>query len=233
MEFIGLQKVSLVDFDNKVCCTLFTGGCNFRCPFCHNSELVLMGEATRPYTMEEILSYLNTRKGLLDAVCITGGEPTLMKDLKDKIIKIKELGFLIKLDTNGTNPDVLIDLVESKLVDYVAMDIKNDPKHYAETCGLKELDLTNISKSIKYLLENHVDYEFRTTLVKEFHTVDNIKAIAPYLSGAKRYFLQHFVDNNHCLKNGLHDVSQDEALRFKNILLPYVNEVKLRGYEIK
>ena len=232
MEFAGLQKISLVDYEGKVACTLFTAGCNFRCPFCHNADLVIYAKNVNYIPFEEILDYLNKRKGMLDAVVITGGEPTLMPDLKEKLYEIKKLGYKIKLDTNGTNPDIVKELVDLELIDYVAMDIKNSYEGYPKTIGLEEIDEKPILESINYLLSGAVDYEFRTTLVREFHTDEDIKNIAKMIKGAKRYFLQEFKNSGHCINPNLHEVPLHDAMRFKSILLPYINDVKLRGYDV-
>lgn len=232
MEFAGLQKISLVDYEGKVACTLFTAGCNFRCPFCHNSDLVIYAKNVNYIPFDEILDYLNKRKGMLDAVVITGGEPTLMPDLKEKLYEIKKLGYKIKLDTNGTNPDIVKELVDLKLIDYVAMDIKNSYEGYSKTIGLESYDSNKILESINYLLSGEVDYEFRTTLVKEFHSDEDIKNIAKMIQSAKRYYLQEFKNSGHCIDSSLHEVPLNDAMRFKSILLPYIKEVKLRGYEI-
>jgi len=233
MEFAGIQKISLVDYDKKISCTLFTAGCNFRCPFCHNSDLVIYAKNVEYIPFSEILDYLNKRKGLLDAVVITGGEPTLMPDLKDKLYQIKALGYKIKLDTNGSNPEILKDLVYSKLVDYVAMDIKNSVEGYSKTTGIIDFNFTPIMESIKFLLSGEVDYEFRTTLVKEFHSDEDIRLIGKLIQGAKRYYLQRFINNNNCIDNSLSEIDTNTALRYKSILLPFINKVELRGYDIE
>ncbi|MFA7223071.1 MAG: anaerobic ribonucleoside-triphosphate reductase activating protein [Bacilli bacterium] len=233
MDFAGFQKISLVDYDRKISCTLFTAGCNFRCPFCHNSDLVIYAKNAEYIPFSEILDYLTKRKGMLDAVVITGGEPTLMPDLIEKMIAIKNLGYKIKLDTNGTHPDILKNLVESHLVDYVAMDIKNSYDGYPKTTGVKDINMKPIIESINYLLSGVVDYEFRTTLVREFHNDDEIRMLGKLIQGARRYFLQHFINNENCIEHDLHDVPLHDALRFQSILLPYINEVKLRGYDIE
>ena len=232
MDFAGIQKISLVDYDQKISCTLFTAGCNFRCPFCHNSDLVIYAKNIHYIPFSEIIDYLNKRKGLLDAVVITGGEPTLMPDLKEKIIEIRKLGYKIKLDTNGTNPDILKNLVEGGLIDYVAMDIKNSLSNYFKTVGLENFNQSNIIESINFLLSGAVDYEFRTTLVNEFHSEEDIELIGKLIQGAKRYYLQRFINNENCINHDLHEVNQDVALRFKSILLPYIKKVELRGYDI-
>ncbi len=231
MDFAGLQKISLVDFEGKVACTLFTAGCNFRCPFCHNSELVIYAKNVNYISFNEILEYLVKRKGMLDAVVITGGEPTLMPDLKDKLYEIKKLGYKIKLDTNGTNPQIIKELVDLKLIDYVAMDIKNSMEGYPKTVGLDNLDFNPILESINYLLSGAVDYEFRTTLVREFHNDDEIIMLGKMIQGAKRYFLQQFKNNEHCINSNLHEVPLHDAMHFKSILLPYIKDVRLRGYD--
>jgi len=231
MEFIGIQKLSMVDYDAKLACTLFAGGCNFRCPFCHNSELVELDRNVSVLTMDEILKFLKTRVGLLDAVVISGGEPTFMSDLKERIIEIRKLGFLIKLDTNGSNPDVVKDLVNSGLVDYIAMDIKTDLEHYPEVIGKDEFPKEKIIETIRFLLEGHVDYEFRTTLVNEYHNIENIKLISKLINGAKKYCLQKFVESDTCFSKDLHPVSQEDVSKFKTALLPYIKNVVIRGYD--
>ena len=228
MDFVGIDKFSLLDFEDKISCVLFCKPCNFRCPFCHNGTTVLEAETTIPF--DDILEYLESRKGLIDAVVVSGGEPTLMPDLKEKIIKLKELGFLIKLDTNGTNPEVVKDLYESNLIDYVAMDIKNSFRKYSITAGVKNLDLTKISQTIQYLMTCGVDYEFRTTLIDEFHEASDMSDIAQTIKGAKRLYLQKFVDRESCIQRGLHEVSKEKAESFLEILKPFIDKVSLRGY---
>lgn len=228
-EFCGMEKLSVVDFDNKVSCTLFTNGCNFKCPFCHNSSLVL--SKVPPLDFNVILDYLKTRKNIIDAVVITGGEPTLLDGLKEKIIEIKKLGFLIKLDTNGTNPACLQELINEKLIDYVAMDIKNGPKNYAKTIGLTSYDLTNIKKSIEILKKGTIDYEFRTTLVKEFHSQSDMKEIRNLILGSKKYYLQQFINRDECICHTLHEVDKKTAEEYLKIIGDAVSYVALRGYK--
>ena len=228
MDFVGIDKFSLLDYEDKVSCVLFCKPCNFRCPFCHNGTTVLEAETTIPF--DDILGYLKSRKGLIDAVVVSGGEPTLMPDLKEKIIKLKELGFLIKLDTNGTNPEVIKDLYESNLIDYVAMDIKNSFKKYSLTCGVKSVPLDKISQSILYLMNSGIDYEFRTTLIDEFHDEGDMLDIAETLKGAKKLYLQKFVERESCIQKGLHEVSEEKAKRFLDILKGKIEKVNLRGY---
>ena len=172
--FCGIEKLSLVDFDGYVSCTLFTGGCNYRCPFCHNSPLI---KNQPTIDMEEIFSYLNKRKKMIDAVVITGGEPTLHNELPNVIAQIRELGFKIKLDTNGTNPKMLKELIDNKLIDYVAMDIKSSFDNYHVVTGVSNPLLNNVKESIHILKTSDIDFEFRTTLVKEYHDLDAINQI--------------------------------------------------------
>lgn len=228
MEFVGIDKFSLLDYEEKVSIVLFSPACNFRCPFCHNGESVLNCNTTIPF--DQILRYLETRKNVIDAVVITGGEPTLMPELKQRIIEIRKLGFLIKLDSNGTNPEVLKDLIDSKLVDYIAMDIKNSEEKYPLTTGCKAINFDNIKKSIAFIINSNVDYEFRTTLVKEFHDSESIKGIGELIKGAKKIYLQKFVDREGVIQKGLHEISLTEANSFKEILSEYVNSCELRGY---
>ena len=228
MDFSGIEKLSFVDWDNKIVTTLFTRGCNFRCPFCHNGFLVV-GEDKNTIPFEEILNFLLTRKKFIDGVVISGGEPTLMNDLPEKIKILKDNDFKIKLDTNGTNFEILKYLIDNKLIDYVAMDIKNSFEKYPETCGKDKLDLENIKKSISYLKENHIDYEFRMTIVKEFHSLEDMDKIGKIVCGSPIFFLQHFKNSDGCIKQGLHEIPLEEANKFKEILEKYT-KVKLRGY---
>ena len=228
MDFVGIDKFSLLDFEDRISCVLFCKPCNYRCPFCHNGTTVLEAETTIPF--EDILEYLESRKGLIDAVVVSGGEPTLMPDLKEKIIKLKELGFLIKLDTNGTNPEVVKNLYENHLIDYVAMDIKNSFVKYAMTVGVKNAFLDKISQTIKFLMTSGIDYEFRTTLIDEFHNEQDMRDIAETIKGAKRLYLQKYVDRESCIAHGFHEVSKEKAERFVDILKGNIEQVALRGY---
>ena len=207
---------------------MFLGGCDFRCPYCHNGELVT---GVYPPQMDdgELLSFLKKRQGLLDGVCVTGGEPLLRPDLAPLLSEIRALGFRVKLDTNGTHPDRLRELVEAGLVDYVAMDVKNSPDRYGVTVGVEGLDVAPIRESVAYLLSGGVDYEFRTTVVKEFHDEDSFRAIGPWLAGAKAYFLQGFVDRDTVLRPGLTACSQEEMARFLAIVRPHIPAAQLRG----
>ena len=226
MKISGLQKVSLVDYDGQIATTIFTSGCNFACPFCHNSGLVKGTEPEIPTS--EILDYLKKRQNVLTAVCISGGEPTLHKDLPEFISKIKELGYLVKLDTNGTNLPMLKFLVENKLIDYVAMDIKNSFENYSKTIGVE--NKINLKDTIEYLMTCGIDYEFRTTLIKNYHSAQDIQNIAQNISGAKKYFLQKFVDNDNCLMQGLEEIPYATATEYLDICLKQIPNTKLRGY---
>lgn len=228
MDFVGIDKFSLLDYEDKISCVLFSKACNFRCPFCHNGLTVLEAETTIPFV--DILKYLESRKGLIDAVVVSGGEPTLMPDLKEKIIQLKEMGFLIKLDTNGTNPEIIKDLYENHLIDYVAMDIKNSFVKYPLTAGVKNVDIDKIKQSINYLMNSGIDYEFRTTLIGEYHSKEDMEEIAKALKGAKKLYLQKFVERDSCIKKGLHEVDEDLAKQFLDILSKDIKFVSLRGY---
>lgn len=229
MLICGFQKMTLLDFPNRVACTVFTGGCNLRCPFCHNALLVTEIDTSSARDPEEILSFLNTRKKLLDGVCITGGEPLLQKDIREFIIRIKEMGFAVKLDTNGCFPDRLMALVNENLIDYVAMDIKNTPEKYATTVGIENFDITPVETSIDFLLSGRVDYEFRTTVIKEFHTVQDIETIAERISGAKAYFLQNFVDSGNLIGENLHPADKETLIEMRNAANKFITKTELRG----
>ena len=229
MAIVGIDKLSLLDYEDKVSVVLFSKACNFRCPFCHNGDSVL--NAQEELNFDDILAFLKTRIGLVDAVVFTGGEPTLEPNLEVKIKKVRELGFAIKLDTNGTNPELLEKLLDDKVVDYVAMDIKNSPSLYAETCGVNQINIENIKKSISIIMKKAPDYEFRTTLVHEFHKGMNYDAFYELIKGAKKLYLQKFVDREGCIKKGLHDVDELEATKLRDYLLSKgLKFVSLRGY---
>ncbi len=232
MDFSGWEKLSLVDFDGRVATTLFTAGCPFRCPFCHNKALVIHPELAPTIPWEEIVSYLKKRQGMLEGVAITGGEPTLMNDLEQKIAEIKSLGYLVKLDSNGCHPKILKKLIDAKLIDYVAMDIKNCPERYGETIGLPNYDLTPIKESIEILMTSGIDYEFRTTVVKEFHDDASMEKLVSWIAGAKRYFLQRFVASEHCIEEGLHPIQKEDAERFLEIAKKKIPQAALRDYDI-
>lgn len=225
----GFQKLTLLDYPGKMACTVFTGGCNLRCPFCHNSRLVINPSSENEFSIDEILAYLNKRKGILDGVAITGGEPLLHDDIGEFIIKVKELGFPVKLDTNGTFPDRLKKIVNNGLVDYVAMDIKNAPAGYPETVGIGGYNISEIKESIAFLLENNVDYEFRTTVVREFHNVFSIDGIGKMIAGAKRHYLQAFIDSGELIGFDLSPVPKEEMLEMQKVMLKYVDSCEIRG----
>ncbi len=224
----GLQKMTLLDYPGRVACTVFLGGCDMRCPFCHNAEL-LDGSAPAVMDTEELLAFLKKRQGLLDGVAVTGGEPLLRPDLPELAARIRELGYPVKLDTNGMHPNRLRQMIREGLVQYVAMDIKNCPGRYAETAGLPAIDLAPVQQSIDLLMSGETDYEFRTTVVAEFHNDDSFREIGPWIQGAKRYFLQKFTDRDTVPFAGLHAPSDEDLLRFAEIVRPFVPAVALRG----
>lgn len=226
--FVGMEKLSLVDYDGKLSCVLFTDGCNFRCPFCHNSPLIVYNNVH--LNDEEIFEYLEMRKKIIDAVVISGGEPTLKKELKNYLFKIKKMGFLIKLDTNGTNPNLIKEIIEEGLVDYIAMDIKNGSSRYEEITGNVSLKFEKIKESIDILINSSINYEFRTTLVQEYHTEEDIIEIGSLIAGAKKIALQKFVLRDTCLNQSLREIKKEQAEIFKSILEQTVKNVILRGY---
>ena len=231
LHFFGIQKLSLLDYPTKMATTLFTGGCNFKCPFCHNRDLVFLDENENEIPLDDIFSFLNERKNILDGVCISGGEPLLQKGLKDFIIQVKKLGLSIKVDTNGSQYEKLKELIDEGLIDYVAMDIKNSKDKYAMTIDVNGFDLSAVEKSVELLKEGKVDYEFRTTIVKEFHTLDDMQKIGEWLKGAKRYFLQSYVDSENVIKKGLHAHDKATLEQFRELLTNYIEHVELRGIE--
>ena len=230
MKIHGLQKMTLLDFPGHVACTVFIGGCDLRCPFCHNFELV-DGTAKPVMDDEELIRFLSGRKGLLDGVAFTGGEPMINPGLPELIKKIREMGFAVKLDTNGCHPDALEKLLRDGLVDYVAMDIKNSPAKYAVTSGLDELDLTPVLASVSLLLRSDIDYEFRTTVIKEFHEEKDFEEIGKMISGARRYFLQAFTDRDSVPFGNLHAPDKDEMERFAAVSRAFVPGTELRGID--
>ncbi|MDO4326331.1 MAG: anaerobic ribonucleoside-triphosphate reductase activating protein [bacterium] len=230
MKICGLMKTTLLDFPGHIAATIFTGSCQFRCPFCQNSALI-PNSVLAEYTEEEILAFLKKRSGILEGVAITGGEPTLQPDLQSFIRKVRALGFLVKLDTNGYRPDVLKHLCEEKLLDYVAMDIKSCPDRYRIVSGVPNLNLEPIFESISFLKQNTVPFEFRTTLVKELHTAADMEEIGKWLAGDFQYFLQNYKDSDQVLTSGLHGFTKEELLTFASILKPYIPNVNLRGID--
>lgn len=231
MIICGMEKFSMVDYDGFIACTVFTKGCNFLCPFCHNASLVT-GDAVE-IPEEDVFDYLTKRKGLVDAVCITGGEPTLQKDLKGFIQKVRDLGYRVKLDTNGTNPAVLKELLTEGLLDYVAMDIKSDfDGGYEDVTGVSNPRLLEkVKESVEILKSIAPDYEFRTTAIQEFHSEKTFAKIAEIVKGAKRFFIQKFKDGETNLTQGLlHELPKEQAEKFASVVSSFVGSVGLRGY---
>ena len=225
MVLRGLNKTTLLDFPGKVAATVFTGGCNFKCAFCQNSDLVFDPASQPELSEEEILDFIKKRQGILEGICITGGEPTLNNDLITFIKKIKTIGTAVKLDTNGYNPEVIKQLLSEKLLDMVAMDIKS------KIIGLPQLDFSRIEKSARILMESSIDYEFRTTVVREYFNEETAQNIAKWLSGAEKYFLQKFEDNEKVIEQGLTSPTLDEMLKYKEILSKTIKQVELRGID--
>ena len=227
MNIQGFQKLTLLDYPGRTACTVFTGGCNLRCPFCHNADLVRTPIAG-PNLTDEVLTYLARRQGILDGVCITGGEPLLQPDLVDFIRQIKELGYAVKLDTNGALPDRLAALLDTDLVDYVAMDVKSSPAGYAAAAGV-DTDWTVFDRSIRILQESGVPHEFRTTAVGGLHTPEDFAAIGRWLSGASAYYIQRFVDSGRLLGEGFSPFSIEEMERLLTVAREHIPTAQLRG----
>jgi len=225
----GIQKMTLLDYPGKIASTLFTGGCNFRCPFCQNSDLVFLAENMAQIPKEELFDFLNRRQGILEGICISGGEPLLQPGIEVFLRQIKELGYPVKLDTNGSFPDRLEHLIDEGLVDYVAMDLKNCRERYGETVGLAKLDLAAIEKSVALLMRDRIPYEFRTTVVRELHTAEDMRRLGEWIKGARKLVLQQFVDSERVIQPGLHACTKEEMEAFRRILLPWVPDTELRG----
>lgn len=228
MKICGLQKMTLLDFPGKIACTVFLGGCNFRCPFCHNGSLAKgCGEALM--SVDELLAFLDSRRGRLQGVCISGGEPTLNPELPDLIAEIKSRGFAVKLDTNGTNPQMLYGLIADGLVDYVAMDIKNSPDNYFSTIGVQSDEyMASVCESAELLMSGKVDFEFRTTLVRELHTPYDIEKIGMWLSGNEKFFLQTYRDEGDLLVGGFTPFTKEEIIDLLDILKKHIPNAKIR-----
>lgn len=244
MLICGLSKTTLLDYPGQVAATIFTGGCNFCCPFCHNGDLVLRSGVVEPYSMTDILNFLKKRKSVLGGVCITGGEPTLQPDLRDLILQIKELGLLVKLDTNGYRPEVLQALCEEGLLDYVAMDIKNTPEKYASTVGYlsgstvsrspfgsSQLDFSKIDASVSYLLHSSVTYEFRTTVVKELHTLEDLCQTASWIHGCSHYFIQSYKESEQVITPGYSAYPDSVLKKYVHMLQTILPCTTLRGID--
>lgn len=234
MEIHGFNKLTLLDYPGKIACTIFTGSCNFRCPFCHNATLVLNPKAQPSISEDEILACLKERRDRLEGVAITGGEPTLYPDLPDFISKIKALGYPVKLDSNGSKPQVLRNLIESGLVDKIAMDIKAAPENYGRAVGISNFSMDEIFESADLLMDSGargvIDYEFRTTVVEGIHTEKDFEKISRWLKGAKAYFLQQFKDSGDLISpEGLSAPSLEQMNQYKEILLPNIPATQLRG----
>lgn len=235
MLILGLNKTTLLDYPGRVAATLFTGGCNFRCPYCHNKDIVLKNEAVVPYEESEVFSFLEKRRRVLTGVCITGGEPTLHPDLPDFIRRIRESGYCVKLDTNGSNPEMLEALIGDGLIDYCAMDIKNSPAKYGLTIGLdgqalSSFDLSAIKASVKILMSQQtIPYEFRTTIVRELHEKKDMLAIAQWIAGADAYFLQSYTDSEGVLCRGFHAHSEETLRSYASLCQKFVPNTSLRG----
>ena len=229
MRILGLQKLSLVDFPGKVAATVFTGGCDLRCPFCHNAPLVLPGRGTSALDAGGVLDFLASRRGLLDGVVLSGGEPLLQPDAADFLAEVKAMGFAVKLDTNGCHPDALADILDRRLADYVAMDIKNSLEKYPWTVGVPGFDTAPVERSARLLMEGPADYEFRTTLVRPFHEAGDMETIGRWLRGARRYYLQAFVDSGDLVGGGCAPFTPEEMEGFLQAARPFFQSAALRG----
>lgn len=231
MEIYGFQKTTLLDYPEHVAATVFTGGCNFRCPFCHNSLLVLDPKAQPRIPEDEVIAYLEKRRGILEGVCVTGGEPTLQKDLAEFLGRLKSMEYLVKLDTNGSRPQMLRSLLEAGLLDYVAMDIKASWGNYAAAAGIQDFDPAPIRESMELLKNGGVPYEFRTTVVKGIHTLKEFEEIGRMLKGCPAYYLQCFRESENMIEEGCDSFSKEEMERMAALAGEYINTVKLRGVE--
>ncbi|MDD2505226.1 MAG: anaerobic ribonucleoside-triphosphate reductase activating protein [Bacilli bacterium] len=223
----GLEKLSVTDYPGHVSCIVFTQGCNFNCPFCHNSSLIPFKKGS--IKEEEVINYIEKRKNVLDEVVITGGEPLLQQDIKNFIKKIKKIGLKVKLDTNGSNFKILKELIEGKLIDYIAMDIKNDKDNYSLVTGYKKYDFSSIKETIKLIEQSNIDYEFRTTIIKEYHSLKNIENILKIIDNKSKYFIQNFENNESVLIKDLNGFTKEELINIEKILKDKYPNIKVRG----
>ncbi|MDD2971612.1 MAG: anaerobic ribonucleoside-triphosphate reductase activating protein [Lachnospiraceae bacterium] len=231
MQIHGLNKTTLLDYPGHVGATIFLGGCNFRCPFCHNRDLVLNPSSQPVLSYDEVLHFLKKRYGIITGVCITGGEPTIQPDLPHLIRDIKKLGYLVKLDTNGTNPAMLDSLYVQHLINYVAMDIKSSPLNYSSITDAAALDMDAIYDSVDFLMHAGIDYEFRTTVVKEFHDAETFEQIGNWISGCRAYYLQNFKNTDTVIRQGYHSRTREELESYVSILKKHIDQVSLRGVD--
>lgn len=231
MKILGLQKTTLLDYPGKLAATIFLAGCNMRCPFCHNMNIVEDVSYEDSFSENQVLDFLNKRLGILEGVCITGGEPTLSLDLPDFIMKIKSLGLCVKLDTNGTNPNMIKNLIDNKVIDYIAMDIKSSLSDYSKVCNVPNINTNIIKESIEIIKSSPIDYEFRTTIISQYHNTSVIKEIGLLLNGANNYFLQSFSDSQYVPNHDLTACSKNTLLSYVDILNNYINHVEIRGID--
>lgn len=231
MRIHGFNKLTLLDYPGKVACTVFTGGCNFRCPFCQNGNLVLNPAGEPAIDEEEVFRTLTKRQGILEGVCVTGGEPTLSAELPAFLMRIRSMGYAVKLDTNGYHPDVLKMLVQDGLVDYVAMDVKASPARYVQAAGLPGLEILRIEEAIEFLMSGVVDYEFRTTVTRELHQREDFEAIGKWLKGCRRYFLQNYRESGAVISPGFSSYSREQMEQFRELLLKDISQVEIRGMD--
>lgn len=225
----GLQKLTLIDYPGKLSAAVFLVGCNFRCPYCHNPDLIKINPEKKYLNEESFFAYLKKRQGILEGVCVSGGEPLLFSELTVFLQKIKKLDYKIKLDTNGTSPDFLQKLINKKLIDFIAMDIKASPENYSQVCGVK-VDINKIQKTIKIIMTSGLAYEFRTTVLPKFHNLEEIEKIAKMIKGADKYFLQNF-NNKITLDPSLNkekSFTDKELVDLKKIALKYVKNCQIR-----
>ena len=231
MRILGYNKTTLLDYPGHVATTLFVGGCNMRCPFCHNRDLVLYPMEQPQIPEEEIFAFLKKRQGILEGVCITGGEPTLYPELVDFIRKVKELGYLVKLDTNGTNPEMIALLLQEHLLDYIAMDVKSSKEGYKEACGREEIDLAKIEESVILMKRSGISHEFRTTAVKGIHRKEDFEKIGEWLSEGESWYLQSYKDSDGVIMPGFEAFSKEELEEFLAVVQSYGTKGSLRGVE--